>query len=710
MIVDKKGQALTGAGGDRAAKNRLYLMESHCIFRRHILIHEGVELNPQLSRHGALFVWSWDDTAIEKPNDLKLTLDAIINHGFSGVLARLKQSRYPLLHPRVVRAVTQVSLWAKNRNLPFWFQADPRQSSRQLINQSGDCSQSLMYTQYNPESQMASAVNVCPIKDNAFNLVFSYPEYRTSSKLDDRALMFIPNSLERAFMFKMKNGKLQKKWLRDISSITNFFVNIPERQIEVFGHINTLGDDDWWVMAFPKFDLNLYDYAGRIANDAMYNFVEDLFDSGAYIDGITWDTAGYIMDIGRLPVSTSIYNSFLVEYGYDIRDFLYALVMDVDDGSHIRIRHDYHSLLMGLVYTAFKEFTTVGKSFLGGIDSATSHSWSFRTQPSLSLIQGDMDPWQGLNASSVGMTEMALDNSLTDQLPLVVSQLVATKSLATFSESKRAYLHLKIKDLNHWEYLFDLMAFYSVEPMIDSGQIQVHGSVFEFENHYDKSIEYINKRLESVREISRFALPMANTAIVYPIDTIMAVGHEKADHLIHQFHHCVAAFSLLGIQLDILSPGLLLKGSIKNGNLQIDHRYYECLLYPFPEIIRTDVLNTLSVFSAQGFSTCFGGSRPQFNILGERVPHTYPVHFDPADISKDTLSELGLKGLVKGLHNGMANLIHLGDTQVLLMIPAAPNLEMSGDLVCENARVKLEPTNRLVIFEIDLNGKITQRL
>ena len=659
---------------------------------------------------GALFIWNWDDCAIEAPNQLKNTLDTIIEHGFSGVLARLKQCRYPVVHPRVVRAVTQVSQWAKNRGLPFWFQADPRQASRPLINLSDESAQVLFYGDIDENASVPSKVNMCAIVNNGFNLVFPYPHFRKTSKMDDRALIFMPVALEKAFMFKMKKGQILRKTIRDISSITNFFVNVPENRVEVFGHVNTMGEDDWMVMAFPRFNLNLFDYAGRVANDNLYHFVEDLFDAGAYIDGMTWDTAGYIVDIGRLPVSVSIYNSFIAEFGYDIRDFLYALVMDLDGASHIRIRHDYHDILMKMVYTAYLEFTKVGRSFLGDVQSATSHSWSFRKHPSLSLIQGDMDPWEGLKASSVGMTEMEIKSPLQEQLPLIISQLVATKSLATYSRSKNAFLHLKMTELDDWQYLIDLMAFFSVKPFIDSSQIQVKASVFEFENNFELCVDYINSRIHKINEITQFHLPTAKVGIVYPIDTIMAIGHEKADRMIQNFHHYVAMLTLQGIQLDILSPGHLLEGSIKKEKLKIGHRYYSQLLYPYPTVIRTDVFNRLSVFNSQGFETYFGGTSPKYNTKGEPLPYRCPILFNPEKMDANELQQMKLTGLVHGLKNGIANIVYLGDTQLIMLLPLRPGIKMKGTLLYESKEIELPETNELSIFQIDLHQQVSRKL
>ena len=81
---------------------------------------------------GAFIVWRWGDDEIENPIGLRNQLDDIQSKGFSGVFVTLRGTRYELIDRKVIRAVTQVSQWAKKRGLSFWLQADPRQVIRDV--------------------------------------------------------------------------------------------------------------------------------------------------------------------------------------------------------------------------------------------------------------------------------------------------------------------------------------------------------------------------------------------------------------------------------------------------------------------------------------------------------------------------------------------------------------------------------------------------
>ena len=101
------------------------------------------------------------------------------------------------------------------------------------------------------------------------------------------------------------------KSVTDITHIARFYANMDEGFVEVFGEVSVPVDEKWWVVSFPKFDTNLTDFAGRASKDELNSFVEALFDASTYLDGITWDEAGYCGQVGRFPVSLSLYNSFI---------------------------------------------------------------------------------------------------------------------------------------------------------------------------------------------------------------------------------------------------------------------------------------------------------------------------------------------------------------------------------------------------------------
>ena len=313
---------------------------------------------------GAFAIWKWRDQEIENPGILRKQLLEIHSRGFSGVLVSFGPARYEFLDRRVIRAVAQAGQWARKRHLAFWFQADPRQASRTFISRTGERTENLLVARSPKDGLSRNKPNLARVIDNRFELRYEIPRVHTS-RIREISVHFEPSELERTFIFQMEKGVILKDTVQDITPACQFYTNLAQGYAEVFGEIGIPEGGEWWSVAFPKFYTNLYDFAGRQSNDLLLPFIEDLFDACTQLDGITWSDGevGYITNPGRFPVSLSLYNSFKVEYGYDLRNVLYGLILPLDDGSHTRIRCDYYNLLMSTVCGAQRDFYQMIHSF-----------------------------------------------------------------------------------------------------------------------------------------------------------------------------------------------------------------------------------------------------------------------------------------------------------------------------------------------------------
>ena len=414
---------------------------------------QGGTVSNQQKYKGAFFLWKWENREIENPKIAKAKLIKICSQGFAGVLVDIGGTRYELTDWKVLQTVAQVSQWAKKRNIAFWFHTDPRQASRTLISKTGERTQNLIVTRKFRDQLNKKNLNITRVVGNHFELRYEYPHVYHSSFVQEKSLCFEPAGLEKVFLFQMTNKTILKDTIRDITSVSHFFTNISEGYTEVFGDVNVPDNEEWWVIAFPKFDTNLYDYAGRKSNDLLYEFIENLFDACANIDGTTWGRGGtgYLVEGGRFPVSLSLYNSFLAEYGYDLRKVLYGLVLNVDDKSHIRIRNNYYSLLMDIVFGAQQDFFRAIHSFFSHLNIGVHCTSDFPRKPADSLLQGNLDPWRSLYKVNLIFTETHGEKAFNSDLFL--STLAIAKSFSIFSEAKTAFLNIDKKN-----FIFDRYA------------------------------------------------------------------------------------------------------------------------------------------------------------------------------------------------------------------------------------------------------------
>lgn len=678
----------------------------------------GGTLGKLIGTEGAFILWRWGDREIENSEILKTQLEEICSKGFSGVVAGLRASRYEVIDPKVVRAVTLASKMAKEQGVAFWFQTDPRQASRTLIAKKGERMQNLIVARKPEHGFSRKKLSITKVEKNRFEIKYEYPEVRYSSVIQDVSLSFDPSGLERTFLFQMEDGVVLRDSVRDITSVSHFFCNIAERYVEVFGEVSVPEGEEWCVVAFPRFDTNIYDYAGRASNDYLRYFVEDLFDAETYLDGTAWDDAGYVVDMGRFPVSLSLYNCFLAEYRYDLRDVLYELVLDVDDGSHVRVRCDYYKLLMNLVCGAQKEFYQMLHSFLGELDTGISHVWYIHKGQTSNLVRGNVDPWRSLATASIGLTEVGDSQESENHFDAILSLLVVTKSLGVFSKSKKAFCKLLCDKFGQEEtaYWVDLMGLFSVRWLVRafgySGLISKEKS--RDSNYPDhstwKNFEEVNRKIGLISKLTNFRFPEANTALVFPVETIMAIGSQDADEVIRTVNRLIARLTLEGVHLDVFSPLLLKEGRISPERLRIRERSYSSVVFPYPEVLDPKVLEIVSVMGRIGFPILLGGSKPSSTSDGKKIPHVFQMSFDPRDEELSPLWNGGMKSLFKAPQNGIASMIQKKDESFFLICPKRFKGVVEGEVQYGEISFSVPRSSGLVIFRIGKDGVVEKVL
>jgi hypothetical protein len=667
---------------------------------------------------GAFILWKWGDREIEDPKILKRQLLEIVSRDFSGVLVTLGPTRYEFIDRKVLRAVAQVSQWAKKRHITFWLQADPRQASRTFITKTGERTQNLIVARKPKDGLSRGRVNIARVTKNRFKLRYQFPRMHHSPVLQELSLCFEPSGLEKAFLFQKENGVMLKDSIRDITPVCHFFTNIAKGITEVFGNIRIPEDEEWWVVAFPKFDTNLYDYAGRESNDLLNLFVEDLFDACTHLDGISFGEggAGYVADLGRFPVSLSLYNCFRAEYGYDLRDNLYGLVLEVDDASHIHIRYDYYTLLMDTVLGAQKDFHQMIHSFFRGVDFGLHYTGYSETQPSIGLVQGKIDPWRSLEIINSPFTDIGHKKTLEQHLPSFISALAITKSLGVFSETQRAFFSLSCVNYSEeqFAYLTDLMALYSVHWLSnnhgDTGFMgkKIPEKAEDTPGPAGQTSKTINHKIHRIGRITEFRFPVANTLFIYPTETIMAIGSQDAEEVILSVNRLIEKLVIEGFQLDVVSSVLLKEGRLSNEGLRIREQIYDSVIFPYPEVLDPKVLDIVSSMDKFGVPILLGGCKPRFTTTGKRIPHVLPLTFDPLEEDLSSLLQGGVRLLFTPPENSLTTLIRQGEENLFLICPNKLGDIVEGKIQYGEISFSVPRSSGLIIFRQEKTGKAEQ--
>lgn len=690
-------------------------------------------VNPA-ARRGAFLIWPWGDSEIENPRNLRLVLDRVYEKGFAGVLVMLTGTRYELMDAKVVSSIVQASQWARSRGIPFWFQADPRHASRSLILKTGERLQNLIVfpDEYGvtlpapgggkssvrreedpcirapaPLQDAGSAPAggwntgqplVGAVKDNRFQLFYRIPAGRSSVHLLEKNIVFEPSGLERCFLFQMKDRILIRDSVRDITRLTRFFANIPESRIEIFGEVGVPQSEPWWVTAFPRFDTNLFDYAGRESNDALIAFIEALFDSGAIWNGVTWGYGGTCGEQGRFPVSLSLYNSFIADYGYDLRNVLYNLVLDADDGSHVRVREDYYNLLMETIDSAQNDFRQNLHGFFGDMEIGRWHAWGgCQGSPA---VCGSLDPWHGMDRRTVCLTCLP-DDGYSQSEEILTGRLAMTRSLGLVSEHKKAFMAVPAQGPVELDRFFEMAALFSVRCMTE----YMHDRRIMDTEKWLERFEEFNKRAAAFEVVTGYQFAETNTAVVFPVDTLIGKGFDDSECMSDATLRLIARMIRSGIQLDVLSSRMLGKGRLTSQGFSLGERNYQAIVYPYPEVVGADALEGLAILLRFGFPLFMGKDIPRMVSGGKRIPHEFKPSFDPetGDVIPLLLEKAPPPLSVP--ENAIGAWIKRKHENLVLVLPARKGDEVQGRIVLGKRSFDIQDVDRLAVFQAGSGSK-----
>jgi len=655
---------------------------------------------------GGYFLWHWKDAEILNPGALRSQLDMLVKHGFSGILTNIGSSRYVIDDPRTLRIISQVSQWSRKRNLDFFLQIDPRQNSHSLICRTGERTKNLLLTREPHLPVNKENLNIAKVKDGNFQIKILYPEKIPTNLLQVRALSFEPHCLEKAFLFKFSNGVILKDTIRDITRKTYFFADIVNNQVEIFGEVDVSPQEDWYVAVFPKFNTNMYDFAGRDSNDILLEFIEELFDAFVNLDGVIWgkEDFGYISGINRIPVSTSIYNSFKAEYGYNLQDFLLHIILKINDNSHIKVRLDYYNLLMELIYDGVNEFHSMLNSFFHGVDISNHYSRHTQNHLNSSLLSGNVDPWRSLDRATVVYSETPKTDKKKIKYEFLLTTFVIAKSLSAHSKKKKVFHKIDLsvipsKELHLW---INLMSLYSINFVIDNKDIL---------SEPDKRLIYkeYNKNIHEIKKFTGFLPPDSDYVLIFPIETIMTGNLSYDKNIIDCIYNLISELILKGIQIDVLSPLLLRKGKISDSGLQIGERIYKGLIYPFPVIIDTEVLYLLKLIEKTNIKIFMGGD-PQLTTESKPINYTFSNVFDPYDKKLSFLEENSIQPLFSLPDNCIGSLISTKKKQYILLHPAQYGTSVKGRVTFKDYSFNVTIKDSLVMYELSGKGKVKRIL
>ena len=667
--------------------------------------------------------WTWQDSTIENKEYLLWQLNDLKSAGFKCLYAVPRATRYQLYDKEMIDAVKFAGDACKKEGIEFVWGADPRFAARQTTQKTGYGAELLIvnskfkfdYNSSGPEAEKLF-LNECKVNNNKYSLRYEYPSRRDIHMLTEVSLWLNPIGVDKVFAYQKKDGKVLKSSVKDITPGHHFFVNRSFYYVEVFGKTN-LPAGDWYVIAFPRFMTNNYAYDSPAHEKILFSLLDEYKKQNVHFDGFWWDEPGYYFQYGQYAISSRIYNDFKNKYKYDLKSNLYALLLDIDDNSHLKVRYDYFQLLMDYVFGSEKRFWEKGEKLFGSLRMGIHQTW--HTLPD-NMNTGCADYWRGLEAVDGGYTDdEAFEHYFKTDLAgkyEETSFMILASSLAKFSKSGIAHY-------NRWgtnygkevpTYWNDLMTLFSNEWIQHCyGYTGIIGASRDFgpgfPNHETwKILPDLIKRTQKVVDITKYNLLAAEVAIVYPLPAFLTERQPVLEQMMGKLNRLTGIMPALGIQADVISDWLLAEGKINDRVLQVRNQKYKAVLLPFPKVVTPECLSVIQKMKELNFPCYIIDEPPQFILDGKKISQSFDVSFKigkDINVLSEEIEKLNLPSPVTKLKGAYVTVIPGQSMDVFVMImPVVPGTQVGGEILYKGNKIIVEQTNSLSIYHIDSNG------
>jgi hypothetical protein len=224
------------------------------------------------------------------------------------------------------------------------------------------------------------------------------------------------------------------------------------------------------------------------------------------------------------------------------------------------------------------------------------------------MNHGSLDLWEGLRSKSAGFVDLGGIDALRDAASPWYANLAAMNVMAStlgkFSRDGRAYNNLWTvgdDDGSGWQkevmdYCVTTMELFGLRWLAHAyGPVGTVGQERSFlgspplPGYPDHSTWPVypqwNARLRSHCELLEDNLPQAHLLVLFPVESLYALGDQRADQLSLEVFRLVLALLDRGYQIDVLSPRMAGRGRWTRDGFAVGRQHYDALVYPFGHVL-----------------------------------------------------------------------------------------------------------------------------
>lgn len=562
---------------------------------------------PSSHQPASIMVWSVNDRVIEDDKILQQEFDDLRSAGFDGLAVFVRCSRYSWGDIEAQKTLAKIGRLCQKHGLQYWLGADPRFIAHRII--PGLNGLEVLVNGDRPRASVYPLL--APIIEGRFN-VRTEIHPRHVHTMNQVAIQYVPLSLLKVYAVRWKDRPLGNRDVIDITDHAHMFYHAREGYVEAFGRFHPPGDG-WHVTPFFVMGTNHFDYSNPIHLKAYFKELSSLRKNGVEFDAHMWDEPGYTCTYGTYPISKQIRSLVQKELKKPLEDALWKLAFEAEDGSHSTIRNAYYRAVQGTVNAAHRKTNKEVQRLWGATTQAGIHdTWHFESADMADMNHGSMDLWRGAKEKSGGFVDLGGVNKLADPASPWYANLatmnVAAVSLARMHKKPVAWNNLWTVDDDNGDgsqraamhHCVNAMALFGVRWLAHCyGPVGTIGEENTFlgspplpgyprHSTWEKFPDW-NRRLKEHFKIADNRLPSSNVLVLFPVETLYALGDGRADGVSKDVFDLVLALLDAHYQVDLFSPEWAGRGTWKNGKLMCGGMSYDAVLYPHPRVIDENV-------------------------------------------------------------------------------------------------------------------------
>ncbi len=648
-----------------------------------------------------------DDALIDDTTKITAACDDIAAAGFAGVAPMVRCSRHAWNDDAAIEALCEVQRCCRARHAAFWLIADPRGLSLGVLD-AFDGAEVLLFGDAVRAEQIPQLLLV---RDGRFEGSMSIAP-RPVHTMPAERIDYHPLGIERAYALRGRECSYAETEVRDITRDVHMLHDAGSQRVVVSGAFSPPDDAEWYVLVFLRCATTHFDFSNAAHVEACCAALSLLAARGLQPDGLLWDEAGYTCMHGSLPAGP-----WLDATGDAAARALWPLAVDAADGSHLALRIAAYRAIQDSILTARSRVNMHARALWGEDLLLGMHdTWRWESADPADAPHGTLDLWRGLPTKSCGFTDIGsvqltaeTDSPFHANLAMAI---LTAASLGRHSATRSATVNLWLAGEDARDGVADEVLDHCIDLLAlqgcgwighlygPAGPRHAPRSFFglPFTPGYPHHESWARMPKRTARLAAHLAavdhrLPDAALAVLFPVETVLALEPFRARHVMEDVFRLVLALTDAQYAVHVVGSSVLADARWNaDGTLCIEDVRCRALVAPHPQVLDAETLRLLAA-GADRVLRVFSGT--SYDERGARVPEKGRVCGDFIELL-GALAAFPELRRVQGPARAWVSSTRLDTHELITLLPARRGWCIEGELRVDDLCLMIPRTRGLV--------------